>query len=161
MQPRPQPLPQPPDRRPYVRLDTPTAAGQPYRIPRPSEVVGVIDWATEAAQAYGAARDATDVNGLLAAQSELVQASAYIVMRCWADPATELQARTLYDDLAFSAKGGRRAAGRLAADELYDDGWPEPDIIEAGMALYREGLAVLQGLPAAMEVDEAAATFRG
>jgi hypothetical protein len=146
---------------PYVRLDTPTAVGQPYRIPRPSEIVGVLDWATQAAQAYGAAREAVDVDATLGAQSELVQAAAYIIMRCWADPATELQARKLYDDLAFSAKGGRRAAGRLAADELYDDGWPEPAIIEAGMALYREGLALLQGLPAATEVDEAAATFRG
>jgi len=161
MQPRPQPLPTPPDRMPYVRLDTPTAAGQCFRIPRPSEIVGVLDWATQAAQAYGAAREAVDVDATLGAQSELVQASAYIILRCWADPATELQARALYDDLAFSAKGGRRAAGRLAADELYDDGWPEDAIIETGMELYRRALAVLQGLPPATEVAEAAASFPG
>jgi len=161
MEQRAERLPEPPDRHPYLRVDTPTAAGTVLRLPRPSEIVAMVEPATEAAQAAKAAQEDNDAGAFLDAQDALVRASGYIIMRCWADPATEMQARALYDDLAFSSKGGRRAAGRLAADELYDDGWPEDAIIETGMGLYRRALAVLQGLPPATEVAEAAASFPG
>lgn len=163
MEQRAERLPDPPDRHPYLRADTPTAAGTVLRLPRPSEIVAMVEPATEAAQAAKAAQDDNDAGAFLDAQDALVRASGYIIMRCWADPVWELQARTLYDAMAFtrSPAGGRSAAGRFAADELYDSGWPEADIIRVGMELYRRSVEVLQGMPSDVEVREAEATFRG
>jgi hypothetical protein len=64
------------------------------------------------------AREAADL--YLQARHELEAAAGYLVLRMWADPVWQLEARTEYDDGAFAAEEEPAlAAGWAAVEELH------------------------------------------
>ena len=70
------------------------------------------------AELAAAAREAADM--YLLARHELEAAAGYLVLRLWADPVWQLEARAGYDDGAFAAEEEPAlAAGWAAVEELH------------------------------------------
>ena len=68
---------------------------------------------------------------------EFTEASAgLIILRCWTDPATVLEARERYDAMGYrDADDPTIQAGRDAYVELLDSGWDDEDVLALSQAL--------------------------
>ncbi len=144
------PLPEPPDRYPYIRA---RVQGETYVLRVPS-----LQFATRFAQSIDPKRRAqleviagrldggNALAALLAAPQVLDLVAAFVGL-CWADPARQLESD---QEAAIEEYGAR------VAEELHEAGWKLTHLAGAGLALGRELAA---GLELDAEVREQAAFF--
>lgn len=143
----------------HVRVEV---AGRSHvlRVQREGVMASLRMGAARAAQAMvDAINDAACEPDRLTALCEEAEGwRGYVILRCWADPAWLLDARTRYDAAEFGAVRGLApsvAAGLACVDELMADGWTARDVAGVCGRLLAHAEQTLRDVPAEAEVVEA------